>query len=106
MQVGLENVRLKLERENSARELVSERLKQIVGEETFQKLTKGGPAPRVLSDAHVKAEFDRGLAQIRDSPDLPNDILDWFEVRASSYPVLRQDLSATMTPACNCMCSM
>ncbi|CAL8471810.1 g11352 [Coccomyxa elongata] len=78
-QVGLENVRLRLERENNARELVSERLKQIVGEETFQKLTKGGPALRVLSDAHVKAEFNRGLAQIRDSPDLPNDVLDWFE---------------------------
>ncbi|BDA47730.1 probable DNA-directed RNA polymerase 2, chloroplastic/mitochondrial [Coccomyxa sp. Obi] len=79
MQVGLENVRLRLERENSAREHVSERLKRIVGEKTFQKLAKGGPALGVLSDEYLKAEFNRGLAQIRDSPDLPNDVLDWFE---------------------------
>lgn len=98
-------MRLRLERENNARELVSERLKRIVGEETFQKLTKGGPALRVLSDAHVKAEFNRGLAQIRDSPDLPNDVLDWFEVRPKSFPVLNQLLAATMTP-CACTCSM
>ncbi len=91
--MGVENVRLRLERENSARELVSRRLKQIIGEETFQKLTKGGPAPRVLSDAHVKAEFDRGLAEIRDSLDLPNDVQDWFEVRARSHPLCCMKIS-------------
>lgn len=77
-QVSLEQVRVRVDLENSKREAVAERLKEYVGVESFWKIKKG--AKKVLEDRALEREFIYGLANVRASPGLPPDVAELLDV--------------------------